>query len=134
MDSSRNLQGNYIISFLFRLYLILHACKILIRYDSFGILNFASKQDVCIKTQSIKLICRAQQRYWLMNCAVPSLCSYSRAGSVLHHRDNSRSINLYFLPLPICHPALRPCLIAVCKIFEMASFYIWSTKRRLITK
>ena len=44
LDSSHNLQVNYAISFLFRLNLILHACKILIRCDSFGILNFASKQ------------------------------------------------------------------------------------------
>ena len=28
----------------------------------------------------------------------------------------------------------EPCLVAVCKVFEMASFYIWSTKHRLITK
>ena len=28
----------------------------------------------------------------------------------------------------------RPCLVAVCKVFEMTSFYIWSIKRRLITK
>ena len=32
--------------FLFHLDLILHAYKILIRCDSFGILNFASKQGV----------------------------------------------------------------------------------------
>ena len=31
-------------SFLFHLNLILHACKILFRYDRFGILNFATKQ------------------------------------------------------------------------------------------
>ena len=29
---------------------------------------------------------------------------------------------------------LRPCLDAACKFFENASFYIWSTKYRLITK
>ena len=46
LDPSRNLQANYAISFfLFRLDLILHACKIPIRCDSFGIsLNFISKQ------------------------------------------------------------------------------------------
>ena len=44
LDPSRNLQANYAISFLFRLDLILHACKILIRGDSFGILNFTTKQ------------------------------------------------------------------------------------------
>ena len=42
--SSRNLQANYAICFLFRLDLILHACKIPLRCDSFGILNFATKQ------------------------------------------------------------------------------------------
>ena len=49
-DSSRNLQANYAIYFLFRLDLLLHAllhaCKILIRCDSIRILNFASKQSV----------------------------------------------------------------------------------------
>ena len=44
--SSRNLQVNYAISFLFRLDLILHACNIPVRCDSFGILNFATKQDL----------------------------------------------------------------------------------------
>ena len=43
LDSSRNLQANYAISFLFRLDLILHAYAAYIRCDSFGILNFASK-------------------------------------------------------------------------------------------
>ena len=28
----------------------------------------------------------------------------------------------------------RPCLVARCKVFENASFYIWSTKHWLITK
>ena len=42
----RNLQANCTIHFLFRLDLLLHTCKILIRCDSFGILNFASKQRV----------------------------------------------------------------------------------------
>ena len=46
LDPSHNLQVNYVISFLFCLDLILHACKILIRCDSFGILNSASKQGV----------------------------------------------------------------------------------------
>ena len=46
MDSSRNLQANYVIRFLFRLDLVLHACKILIRCDRFGILNFATKQGL----------------------------------------------------------------------------------------
>ena len=46
LDSSRNLQANYTISFLFRLDLILHACKIPLRCDSFGILNFGTKQEV----------------------------------------------------------------------------------------
>ena len=32
--------------FLFHLDLILHACKILFRYDRFGILNFATKQGL----------------------------------------------------------------------------------------
>jgi len=44
LDPSHNLQVNYVISFLFCLDLILHACKILIRCDSFEILNFTSKQ------------------------------------------------------------------------------------------
>ena len=43
---SRNLQANYAISFLFCLDFVLHACKILIRCDSFEILNFACKQGV----------------------------------------------------------------------------------------
>ena len=46
LDSSRNLQTNYAISFLFRLDLILHACAAYIRCDSFGILNFASKPSL----------------------------------------------------------------------------------------
>ena len=46
MDSSRNLHANYVISFLFRLDLVLHEFKILIRYDRFGILNFATKHDL----------------------------------------------------------------------------------------
>ena len=29
---------------------------------------------------------------------------------------------------------LRPCLVAGCKVFERESFYIWSTKHRLIIK
>ena len=29
---------------------------------------------------------------------------------------------------------LRPCLVAFCKIFEKTSFYIWSTKHKLIIK
>ena len=37
---------NYAIHFLFRLNLILYACKIPFRCDSFGILNFAIKQDL----------------------------------------------------------------------------------------
>ena len=44
LDSPRNLQVNYVINFLFRLDLILHAYKIYLRCDSFGILNFATKQ------------------------------------------------------------------------------------------
>ena len=44
LDSSRNLQATYTINFLFRLDLILHACKIFIGHDNFGILNFTSKQ------------------------------------------------------------------------------------------
>ena len=44
IDSSRNLQANYAISFLFHLDLILHVYKILFRRDSFGILNFVPKQ------------------------------------------------------------------------------------------
>ena len=46
MDSSRNLQANYVIRFLFRLDLLLHACKIFIRCDKFGILNFATKHNL----------------------------------------------------------------------------------------
>ena len=46
LDSSCNLQANYANSFLFRLNLILHACKILIRCDNFGILNFTTKQGL----------------------------------------------------------------------------------------
>ena len=45
LDPSRNLQVNYAISF-FYLDLILHAFKILIRCDIFGILNFTSKQSL----------------------------------------------------------------------------------------
>ena len=44
LDSSRNLQENYAISFLFHLDLMLHTCKILIQCYSFAILNFAIKQ------------------------------------------------------------------------------------------
>ena len=44
LDSSRNLQINYVIRFLFYLHLILHACKIFFRCDSFEILIFAIKQ------------------------------------------------------------------------------------------
>ena len=43
---SCNLQANYIISFLFYLDLTLHACKISLRCDSFGILNFTTKQGL----------------------------------------------------------------------------------------
>jgi len=46
LDSSHNLQANYKISFLFRLDLILHTCVAHIRYNSFEILNFASKPDL----------------------------------------------------------------------------------------
>ena len=46
LNSSSNLQANYAISFLFRLDLVLYACKILIRCDNFGILNFATKQGL----------------------------------------------------------------------------------------
>ena len=46
LNSSRNLQANYIIYFLFRLDLILNACKILFRCDRFEILNFAIKQGL----------------------------------------------------------------------------------------
>ena len=42
--SSRNLQVNYAISFLFCLDLILHAYKILIRCDRFGFFIFTTKQ------------------------------------------------------------------------------------------
>ena len=42
---SRNLQANYAIHFLFRLDLLLHTCKIIIRCDNFEILNFVSKQE-----------------------------------------------------------------------------------------
>ena len=48
LDSSRNLQVNYVISFLFRLDLILHVCKIIFRCDSFEILNFTYKQKVYV--------------------------------------------------------------------------------------
>ena len=33
-----------------------------------------------------------------------------------------------------CVSSLRPRLVARCKNFEKTSFYIWSTKHRLITK
>jgi hypothetical protein len=46
LDSSRNLEANYAISFLFRLHLILHAYKIPTRCDSFEILNFATWIDL----------------------------------------------------------------------------------------
>ena len=45
LDSSRNLQENYVISFLFRLDLILHAYKISFLCDNFGILNFGTKDE-----------------------------------------------------------------------------------------
>jgi len=51
LDSSRSLQANYVISFLFRLDLILHASVAHVRYDSFGILNFASKPGLYTKTR-----------------------------------------------------------------------------------
>jgi len=43
IDSFCNLQANYTICFLFSLDLILYAFKILFRFDSFEILNFATK-------------------------------------------------------------------------------------------
>ena len=46
---SRTLQVNYAISYLFRLDLILYACKILVWCDKFRILNFATKQDLVEK-------------------------------------------------------------------------------------
>ena len=49
LDSSRNSQANYAISFLFRLDLIFHACASHIRCDSFEILNFASKLGLCLQ-------------------------------------------------------------------------------------
>ena len=42
---SHNLQANYAIRFFIRLDLILYACKIPFRCDSFEILNFATKQS-----------------------------------------------------------------------------------------
>jgi len=61
LDSSRNLQAKYGINFLFRLDLILHACKILIRCDNFGILNFTTKQGyvfVCPVADLAKTDCQ----------------------------------------------------------------------------
>ena len=58
LDSSRNLQANYAINFLFYLDLILYACKILLRCDSFGILNFAIKQDPKVGTTSASTVAR----------------------------------------------------------------------------
>ena len=46
LDSSRNLQTNYAISFSFHLDLILYTYKILIRCDSFEILNFTTKRGL----------------------------------------------------------------------------------------
>ena len=45
LNSSRNLQANYIIYFLFSLNLILYTCKFLFWCDNFRISNFATKQD-----------------------------------------------------------------------------------------
>ena len=52
LDSSRNLQANYAIIFLFHLDLILHAYKILFRCDRFEILNFATKR--CLARRELK--------------------------------------------------------------------------------
>ena len=38
-----------------------------------------------------------------------------------------------FVPPNTAHK-IRPCLVAGCKVFERESFYIWSTKHRLIIK
>ena len=61
--------------FLFHLNFILHACKILLRWNSFGILNFATKQRVSS--------CRGMQAtswLWLASLAVGSSTTKSAAG------------------------------------------------------
>ena len=87
LDSSHNLQANYTINFLFCLDLILYECKILVWCDSFGILNFTSKQrgiyealagDSCALENAgayIKLAGNNAHRNliysWVVSCYVP---------------------------------------------------------------
>ena len=59
LDSSRNLQANYAISFLFHIDLILHACAAHIRRDSFGILYFTSKPGLDRNVETDRMHSRA---------------------------------------------------------------------------
>ena len=59
LDSSRNLQANYAISFLFHIDLILYACAAHIRRDSFGILYFTSKPGLDRNVETDRMPSRA---------------------------------------------------------------------------
>ena len=63
------------LSILFRLDLILHACKILLRCDSFGILNFATKQGLDVVQ---KRKCMHER---IFHCVSGLICAAWKKGS-----------------------------------------------------
>ena len=97
LDSSRNLQANYAISYLFRLDLILHACKIPVGCDRFGILNFVTKQG--------HILCEPMKNT-MQNSKVYN--SKATVENLVSHNKREQKPWIPILLLPCSHEAYKP--------------------------